>query len=321
MISSNKLRQFSRLGQRGAYGQSLLLLAQQYANIFCLSADLGNSSGLDRFSLKYPDRYLNLGIAEQHMIGFAAGLASTGFNCFVSSFAPFITMRCCEQIRLNLSYMRENVKLVSIGSGLSMGYLGNSHFGLEDISIIQSQVDLPIYCPSDTTQLFSILHYLSQTPGPAYLRLTGTASTSHLIYNSLQDIIAGGTTTLANGDLVLLLSHGSITSDCLEAVRMVSETCSNKVHHEDVYCLYPLGERLIQLVSSFNKILVVEEHRETGGLFSKISTLLSNMTHNTRLSRLTLPDTFLVSGDYAELKSYYRLEPAGIRDALVSLLQ
>ena len=131
-------RAWARIGPRGIYGQSLLEMAKTYKNIFAISADLGNSSGLDRFKNTFPERYLNIGISEQNMIGFSSGLSTCSFNVFVSSFAPFLTLRGGEQVRMNLSYMQSNVKLIAIGSGISMGYLGNSHFGLEDISIMRS---------------------------------------------------------------------------------------------------------------------------------------------------------------------------------------
>ena len=152
-FSKSTARQWSRIGPRGIYGQSLLEIAKNDKNIFAISADLGNSSGLERFSASIPERFLNIGIAEQNMVGFSSGLSTLGFNVFISSFAPFITMRAGEQVRMNLSYMQSNVKLVSIGSGISMGYLGNSHFGLEDISIINSLPEIPIICPSDCLEL------------------------------------------------------------------------------------------------------------------------------------------------------------------------
>ena len=101
-LSSKTAKRLSRFGQRAVYGLALLDAAESNTNIFAISGDLGNSSGLDRFQSQIPDRYINIGIAEQHMVGFASGLSTLGFNCFVSSFAPFITMRACEQVRLNL---------------------------------------------------------------------------------------------------------------------------------------------------------------------------------------------------------------------------
>ena len=313
MKLKNKLKQYVRLGQRGAYGQSMLSLAQENEQLFCLSADLGNSSGLDRFSSKYPDRYLNVGIAEQHLIGFASGLSTIGYNCFVSSFAPFITMRCCEQIRMNLGYMQENVKIVSLGSGISMGYLGNSHFGLEDISIMSSQNNIPIFCPSDTTQLYFMLEFLGNYIGPAYLRLTGTAATSNLIYReeqyqSNESICLGGSITIREGKKLLILSHGNITYNCIKAIDLLENKYKECCHHEDVYCVRPLGDKIIDLINSYDCILVVEEHRKTGGLYSHICEIAAKKRESTLIEPCTLPDKFLSEGDYDDLKESYGLD-------------
>jgi len=316
MLSNNKLRQFARLGQRGAYGQSMLLIAESNEDLFCLSADLGNSSGLDRFSSKYGSRYLNLGIAEQHLVGFSAGLSRIGFNCFISSFAPFITMRCAEQIRMNLSYMQDNVKLVGLGSGVSMGYLGNSHFGLEDIGMIANHNNIPIFCPSDTTQLYCILKFLVELKGPAYVRLTGTADTSELIYDTEIDISLGGSSTLLTGESLLILTHGAITHDCLCAIRGLEETRQSRYHLEDVYCIHPIGSKVRRLLKQFKKILIVEEHRKQGGLYSLVSDLVSDMGISVDLRSLALPNGFLCSGDYSSIKANYGLDIYGIGKAL-----
>ena len=120
-LKKSLARAWSRIGPRGIYGQSLLEMAKENEKIFAMSADLGNSSGLDRFKKLLPERYLNIGISEQNMIGFSSGLSSCSFNVFVSSFAPFLSLRAGEQVRMNLAYMKSNVKLVAIGSGISMG--------------------------------------------------------------------------------------------------------------------------------------------------------------------------------------------------------
>ena len=115
-ITPTNARTWSRLGSRGVFGQAVLSIGDKYPDLMVMSADLGNSSGLDRFKATYPDKFLNIGIAEQNLIGVAAGLAKEGFNVFATSFAPFISMRASEQIRMNLGYMEMNVKAVAIGS-------------------------------------------------------------------------------------------------------------------------------------------------------------------------------------------------------------
>ena len=234
-LTPSTLRQWARIGQRGIYGQSLHSLATSHSNLFAISADLGNSSGLDRFKRDFPDRFLNIGIAEQNLVGFSSGLSSTGQNVFISSFAPFLTMRACEQVRMNLSYMRSNVKLVSIGSGISMGYLGNSHFGLEDISIIRSMPNIPILNPSDCYELYQMCSFLASYDGPAYLRLTGIAPCTPIHELDYQFSFAS-LDILSRGSDLLVLTYGAITSQVLEACKVISAS----VQLVNVHTLSPI---------------------------------------------------------------------------------
>ena len=135
----------------------MLDLAKQNENLIVLSADLGRSSGLDRFKKEFPNKYLSVGIGEQNLIGVAAGLAKEGFKVFVTSFAPFISMRASEHIRMNLGYMKHPVNLVALGSGVSMGFLGNSHFGLEDLAIMRAIPNMNISAPADCAELGKML--------------------------------------------------------------------------------------------------------------------------------------------------------------------
>ena len=122
-LTATTAKQWSRIGSRGMYGQAILDLAASCPELVVLSADLGNSSGLDRFKKSYPDQFINVGIAEQNLIGVAAGIAKEGFTVFASSFAPFIAMRASEQVRMNMGYMNLNVKAVGIGSCIVIGFL------------------------------------------------------------------------------------------------------------------------------------------------------------------------------------------------------
>ena len=135
-IKKSKAKLWSRLGARATFGQAILEMARERDDFYVMSADLAQSSGLVRFREEFPDRFFNVGIAEQNLIGVAAGLAKDGTNVFATSFAPFITMRACEQVRMNMGYMQLNIKTVGLGSGLAMEQLGNSHFGIEDTAIL-----------------------------------------------------------------------------------------------------------------------------------------------------------------------------------------
>ncbi len=306
IFNKNLSRQWSRIGPRGIYGQSLLELSETNKNLFAISADLGNSSGLDRFKKTFPDRFLNIGIAEQNLVGFASGLSSTGFNLFISSFAPFITMRACEQVRLNLGYMKSNVKIVSIGSGLSMGFLGNSHFGLEDISIIRSIPNIPIICPCDCFEIYKAIEALSKYEGPAYLRLSGAAP-SPIIYMEDFDFEIGKSKTITHGEKILILSYGTVLGNVIKACKLLESEKSISCHIENVHTLKPLDEKIKYLLKEFEIVLTIEEHSIIGGLGTIISEVITENNFSIKHKKIALPNKFLKSGTYDQLLDRYLL--------------
>ncbi len=306
ILNKSLSRQWARIGPRGIYGQSLLELSETNKKLFAISADLGNSSGLDRFKKAFPDRFLNIGIAEQNLVGFASGLSSTGFNLFISSFAPFITMRACEQVRLNLGYMKSNVKIVSIGSGISMGFLGNSHFGLEDVSIIRSIPNIPIICPSDCFEVFKAIEALSTYEGPAYLRLSGAAP-SPIIYTENFDFQIGKSITIKSGEKILILTYGTILGNVIKAGEFLDTEKSISCHIENVHTLRPLDKKIKDLLKGFEIVMTVEEHSIIGGLGTIISELITENNFSIKHKKIALPNKFLKSGTYDQLLNRYFL--------------
>tara|TARA_B100000886_G_C20427012_1_gene494768 strand:- start:15948 stop:16919 length:972 start_codon:yes stop_codon:yes gene_type:complete len=320
MINKNIARQFARIGPRGIYGQSLLDIAQHNENIFAISADLGNSSGLDRYKSKLSSRFLNIGIAEQNMIGFAAGLSSLGFNVFVSSFAPFICLRSGEQVRMNLSYMKSNVKIVAIGSGISMGYLGNSHFGLEDISIIRSLPNIKIICPCDCIEVSKAVKALSDFKGPAFLRLTGAAP-SPIINTDDYEFEIGKLIKLESGNDCLIIANGTIVSNALKSAKILKEKFNISSTVVNMHTLRPVDEEIIDLILKHKNVVTIEEHSVVGGLGTIISEMITFYNiKNVRLKKLGLPPSFLKSGTYLELLERYSLDSEKISEVIYIFL-
>lgn len=164
-------RALERLGPHGAFGLALCAAAKRDDRVVALTADLGNASGLGRFSRTYPVRFWNVGIAEQNLVGVAAGLAEEGRIPFATSFAAFIAMRSCEQVRHHLGLMQRNVKLVGIGAGLTMRHFGADHCGDEDLGIIRAIGGIKIWRPVDCTEVYDSVLEIAEHDGPAYLRL------------------------------------------------------------------------------------------------------------------------------------------------------
>ena len=306
-FSQEEFLAWARLGPRAVYGQTLLKLASEEPKIIALSADLGNSSGLERFKSSFPNRFINIGIAEQNLVGVAAGLAKEGFIPFASSFAPFITMRACEQVRMNLGYMQLNVKIVAIGSGLSMGFLGNSHYGLEDIAIIRAIPNITIISPADCAEVVKSVNAACKFTGPVYIRLTGVPN-SKLVYEEDYEFVIGKAVDLRIGKDLAIIATGSVTAEALEAAKFLEKKgISSSVIN--MHTIKPLDEeKLLDLSQNFEKMVIIEEHSRVGGLGSAIAEFYMSKFLSPKILHIALKDDFGPTGEYIYLLEKYFLD-------------
>ena len=320
VFDEKESKQWSRMGPRAMFGQFMLDIAEKNNDLMVLSAGLRRSSGLERFKSKHPDKYLDIGISEQNLIGVAAGLARDGYKVFVTSFAPFLSMRASEQIRMNLGYMKHGVNVVALGSGLSMAYLGNSHFGLEDIAIMRSIPNINISSPADCGEMGKILNdYASNSHGPSYIRLTGIPGYPAL-YEKNYDYKFGKPVTLKRGNDLLILSTGSMVVQSLLATKILSE---NNISAElmNIHTLKPFDKKIIEKLGHFNKVVTVEEHSIVGGLASIISEKIATSCPNTTLTSIALPDSFGPTGTYNYLLDYHGLTGQKIANKILKIFE
>jgi transketolase len=316
IFSESKILQWARLGSRAVYGQALLELADNNHSIIAISADLGNSSGLDRFKNAFPDRFINVGIAEQNMIGVASGLAKEGFTVFASSFAPFISFRSGEQIRMNLGYMQHNVKAVGIGSGLAMGFLGNSHFGTEDLAVILAIPNISVISPSDTTEVVKAVIESSNFKGPVYIRLTGLPGDS-LVNHTDYEFKIGKINELVEGDQVSIIATGSMVAEAVEASRILS-ALGIFASVANMHTLKPIDSQYLEkLIIKRVPIYTVEEHSLVGGLGSTIASFVSERESSIPIRKIGIPDQYGETGDYAYLKNLYGLTANAIASRII----
>lgn len=296
-INASNARQWSRLGSRGVFGQAILSIGDKYPDMMVMSADLGNSSGLDRFKKTYPDQFLNIGIAEQNMIGVAAGLAKEGYNVFATSFAPFISMRSAEQIRMNLGYMEMNVKAVAIGSGVSMAFLGNSHYGIEDAAVMRAVPNMTVVCPADCVEIIKTVQAAAEFKGPMYIRLTGAVNNPP-IYTEDYDFQIGKAITLRQGSDVTIIASGSMVYESLEAAKAL-ETQGISAGVVNMHTLKPLDTLAIDAAMANSKVLVtVEEHSIIGGLGSAVAEYKCRVRNSPPQLIIGLPDAYDKAGEY-----------------------
>ncbi len=314
MIEFNKrnARTIARMGVRPTYGQAISANASVNKNILALSADLGRSSGLVRFSEEYPDQFINTGIAEQNLVGISAGLARTGFDVFASTFAPFASMRASEQVRMNMGYMREPVKLVALGSGLSMGFLGNSHYGLEDLAVLRAVPNITIVSPADCFEIHKTIQACIGYLEPVYIRLTG-GQNAPIVYEEDYNFEIGKAVWVRQQGNICLVSSGTTVGHCLAASRQLEEM-KVKASVLNMHTIKPLDIIALEQAAQLSThIFVVEEHFSIGGLGDAIVRHFNN--HKSLKPTIHchgIRDMFLTTGDYPYLLEKNKLDCAGI---------
>jgi len=319
-FNSTDAKQWSRMGPRAMFGQFMINIAKKNKKLIVLSADLGRSSGLARFKTEFPNQYISIGISEQNLVGVAAGLAGEGFKVFITSFAPFLSMRASEQIRMNLGYMKHNVNLVALGSGLAMGFLGNSHFGLEDIAIMRTIPNLNVTCPADCSELGKVLDdYASNDRGPSYIRLTGVPGSKN-VYDKNYKYKFGKNITITKGKDILILSHGSILGQVKTSVESLKKI-NISVQLVNVISLKPMDKSVITLLKKYKKIITIEEHTSVGGLGSIISEKILKNNFKSKLFSFSLPDKFGPTGTYDYLLNYHGLNSDSITKKIIKLVK
>ena len=269
--------------------KTLIELARKDDRIFLLTPDMGYSV-LESFRDEFPDRFLNTGIAEQNTIGVAAGLALTGKIVYVYSIIPFVTMRCYEQVRLDLAYNNANVKLIGIGAGLTYGSLGASHHAIEDIAIMKAIPNMTVLCPGDPIETKELVHRSYETYGPMYIRLGKNGEPK--IHPDETKIDIGKSINVENGKDFALIT----TSNTLEiGKKWVDEWREENIHVNliSMPSIKPFDtEKIHELISKNLPIITFEEHNIIGGLGSSVAEIIAESGKSTKFKRIGLPDKF-----------------------------
>jgi transketolase len=312
-------RALSRLGPRGTFGLALLAIAEENDRVLGISADLAVTAGMDRFRQTIPDRFINVGIAEQNMIGIASGLAEDGWVPYAVSFANFSALRACEFARHHLGYMRQNVKLVGIGAGFAMGQFGTTHYSLEDVSALRAVPNLTIIAPADCTEVYEATCALASFPGPVYLRLNGVSSMPIVDQVGTRFEI-GSARVLSSGSQITFVATGSMVARCLDATEIL------RSHGLDagvinMHTIKPLDEATLRAHAHGRQLIVtVEEHSVIGGLGSSVAESLTQWGAQIKLLRLGVPDRFPKVGSYEFVLKECGLTAQNIADSALAEL-
>jgi transketolase len=296
-----------------AYGRTLVELGTEHPEVVVLTADLSRSTRATDFFTAFPERAFNLGIAEQNMVGCAAGLAASGLVPFVINIATFQTMRSFEQIRSDFGYPRLKGVFMSIWSGLSGGYVGATHHAIEDLALMRLIPNMAVLAPANSEDTAAATRAAFDYPGPVYLRIASGMDPSG---NEGNPFVLGTMAVTHKGSDATIIACGPQITDANRAARRLAE---DGVHARVLYChtVKPLDTGAVLAAARDTRVLVtVEDHTTIGGLGGAVAETLAQAGAATPLVRLGVPDVYAPIGYAPELYAHFGYDAAGIERAV-----
>lgn len=294
------------------YGHTLVELAKLNDDIVGFSGDLAKSTKIGMLANEFPERFFNVGIAEQNMFSMAAGMAKCGYVPFVSTFAAFATMRALEQLRTDICYANANVKVIATHSGLSFGTAGSTHQSPEDISILRAIANLVTICPADGMATAQAVELAYDTPGPFYIRIN--RGFDQKVYTEpIPDFRVGGSHTLTDGNDLAILAVGSGVWRAQQAAERLRNEDGVHARVIDLYSVKPLDEETIaRAVSETRRIITVEDANVTHGLGSAVADVAARTGKGFAFRKLGVPDEWSIIGQPEDLFAHYGYDENGI---------
>lgn len=300
------------MSMRLAYGNGLIELGKANQNVVVLSADVSNSDHSYMFEEAFPDRFINVGIAEQCLVDVAAGLAYSGKIPFANTFAFLFATRALEMVRTHLCYGNTNVKLMGAYAGLSDSFDGPTHHSIMDIAVMRSLPNMTVVVPSDPASIGTFLNQAAAFDGPIYFRLNRNEVPVLFDHSYKPEI--GKAVVLRDGTDVTLICTGIMVSRCLEASKSL-ELEGITAGVLEVHTIKPLDqEKIFEVARESGALVTAEEHSVIGGLGSAVAEILSE-AYPVPIKRVGIADTFTETGPYLELLDRYGMSTASIVSA------
>jgi len=306
------LREWELRNTRDGYGDALLELGEKDPRIVVMDADLAKSTQTERFKLRFPERFVDCGVAEQNLMATAAGLAATGKIVFASTFAMFATGRAYDQVRNTIAYSDLEVKICASHGGITVGEDGSSHQALEDIALMRAIPGMKVVVPADYYEVREAVKAVAYLEGPAYVRL-GRPKVP-VIFDAGYRFRFGKALLLRPGRDVTILACGFMVHKALEAAEeLAAEGIEAEVF--DLHTVKPLDrEGILESVSRTGRVVTCEEHTVMGGMGSAVAELLSQEMP-TPMRMVGIKDRFGTSGSVEELVEHYGLSSRHIAEA------
>ena len=294
------------------FSDALIELAEAGHPVVAGSADLQYSNGLNKFAKQFPDRYVQFGISEQNMVTAAAGLATAGHMPFVATFASFLGLLCCEQIRMDVAYSKLPVRLIGHHTGISLGFYGTSHHATEDIGTMRSIAGLTVVSPADGPQLFAALKASVDWPEPIYFRIGRGREPD--VYTRDTPFTFGKAIIHSLGEDLTIIACGLAVKSALEAADALRLE-GFSVGVIDMATIKPLDRDAVLKAASASKLLMtVEEHNVLGGLGAAVAEVLADEGCGKKLIRHGIRDEYSLIAPPTHLYAHYRLDGVGVSD-------
>jgi transketolase len=298
--------------QAEIYGRVLCELGETHPAIVGLTADLANSTKIGLFGEKYPERFFNVGIAEQNLFGVAAGLAKSGLLPFVSTMAAFVSMRACEQVRTDICYQNLNCKIIATHGGISFGTAGSTHNAQEDVAIMRSFPNMTVIVPADGIETANAVRACVDHPGPVYIRV-GRGFEPTYYPSEDYGFEIGKAVTIHEGTDITLICCGVTVLQAAEAARVLKDEDGLSVRVLNIHTIKPIDQAaILKAVVDTRRIITLEEHTVIGGLGSAVADVIAASGKGCAFEKVGLQDEFSLVGYPEDLYAHYKLDTSGI---------
>ena len=303
-----------------ALSGTLIEITEAGAPVVALTSDLKYSNGLVVYGDRFPDRFFNMGISEQNMVSTAAGMATTGLTPFVAGFASFLSLLCCEQIRMDVAYSQLPVRLIGHHAGISLGFYGTSHHTTEDLSVMRAMAGLTVICPADPASLVAAIRASVEWEEPIYFRI-GRGREPEVYADGAFGFEIGKAIKHFDGASATVIATGSMVHPALAAVKALRED-GHDVGLIDMHTIKPFDrDAVLEAAAGSDEILTIEEHSRIGGLGAAVAEVLAEAEGAPPLRRHGIADEYSLIGPPTHLYRHYGLDVEGIEKFVRSELE
>ena len=313
------IEEADKLTQAEIYGQVLTQMGEKDPKIIAMTADLAKSTKIGAFDKKFPERFINMGIAENSLFGVAAGLALAGYRPVVSTFAVFAALRSAEQVRTDICYQNLDVKIIATHAGISFGQAGSTHHCTEDIAVMRSFANMTVIVPADGIETGNAVEAAMSWPGPVYIRI-GRGFEPPVFTNRDYGFKIGKAVTMREGMDVTIICCGVTVLQAVRAAKRLEEQ-GLSARILNLHTIKPIDkEAIIKAVTVTRRIVTVEEHNVECGLGTAVADVIVESGKACAFKKLGIPDQFAIVGYPEDLYNYYKIDADGIVEAISELM-